>query len=188
MFLFSSFSKYGMSERNEQNAEELDKNMEAEKELIENKEVAEGEYTHQEPFPLLNPVPLFLVDVNSQSVNVSRNESVNIEVSVIYFNHSVKEPDTISFSLDSPIGEVPPFVNATFDPDKITIRPEEQVNSTLTLKIDQNAPIGKYYLSACVKSSRFGRHDRYDGIWVCGECGSCFYLNVIPAPKDALTS
>jgi len=89
----------------------------------------------------LTPLPLFDISTNVGSVDVSQGGSVTIEVSILLRNLT-GEPDTISLGLGSTVGEVPPFVNATFDPDTITIKPGEQVNSTLTLKINSSAPIG----------------------------------------------
>ena len=128
----------------------------------------------------LTPLPLFFVSTNISSVDVLQGGSATIEVSIALRNLTGK-PDTISLGLGSPVGEVPPFVNATFDPDTITINPGERVNSTLTLKIDSTAPTGRYLLSAYGKSSTFGAHDKYEGAFICGIIGYSFDLNVIPA-------
>ncbi|MDI6885723.1 MAG: hypothetical protein QMD22_05130 [archaeon] len=136
-------------------------------------------YNEQQTY-MLTPLPLFVPTTFPPDVSIPQGEYKTIVVGFSY-NDVVREPDVVFFYLSSTIGEVPPFVHATFDPDVITVRPGERFYSNLTLKIDSNATIGKYYLSASVKSSRFGGHDRYDGVWVCGECGSCFYLNVITA-------
>lgn len=139
-------------------------------------------YNVQETY-MLTPLPLFVPTTLPPDVFIPQGESQTTVVGFSY-NAVVREPDTVSFYLSSTtMGEVPPFVHATFDPEVTKIRPEERFYSNLTLKIDSNAPIGKYYLSAAVKSSRFGGHARYDGVWVCGDCGACFYLNVI-GPKE----
>ncbi len=141
-------------------------------------------YNEQETY-MLTPLPLFAPTTFPPDVSVSipQGESKTIVVGFLY-NDVVREPDIVSFYLSSTIGEVPPFVHATFDPEVIKVRPGERFYSNLSLKIDPDAPIGEYYLSAAVKSSRFGGHDRYDGVWVCGECGSCFYLNVMSASGE----
>ena len=138
-------------------------------------------YNEQETY-MLTPLPLFVPTALPSDVSIPQGESKTIAVGFSY-NAVVREPDTVSFYLSTTIGEVPSFVHATFDPEVIKVRPGERFYSNLTLKIDPDAPIGEYYLSAAVKSSRFGPHDRYDGTRVCGDCGACFYLNVI-GPKE----
>ena len=131
---------------------------------------------------MLTPLPLFVPTILPQDVSIPQGGSKTIAVGFSY-NAVVREPDTVSFYLSSTIGEVPSFVHATFDPEVIKVRPGERFYSKLTLKIDPDAPTGEYYLLAAVKSSRFGPHDRYNGTRVCGDCGACFYLNVI-GPKE----
>jgi len=131
----------------------------------------------------LTPLPLFHISTNVSSADVLQGGSATIEVSIALRNLT-GNPDTISLGLKSPIGEVPPFVNATFELDTITINAGERVNPTLTLKIDSSAPTGRYLLSAYGKNSTFGAHDKYEGAFICGIIGYSFDLNVIPASGE----
>ena len=140
------------------------------------------------PKPVITPLLSFHISTNVSSLYIPQGGSAVLEVNLflpnMIANLTGTSVNTISLSLDSSIGEVPPFVNATFDPDAVTLEPDQQATSTLTLKINSTAPIGRYGLSARGTSSTFGPYVEYNGIPVCGVFGSSLSLTVIPSTGE----
>lgn len=104
------------------------------------------------PTPSVKEPPTCMMSVSPISIYIPQGES-----GVLVVTLSSSNPNTLSLSLDSPIGDVPPFIDAaTFDPDTVTVRPNQQATSNLTLKINSKAPIGGYSLSVNAGNTGIG--------------------------------